>query len=486
MIISGQGIAINSNDSPPNEHAILDVDSDSKGVLLPRLTTNQRTSIASPVPGLTVFDSETFSYWVYLGELNGGWHEVLTSIDKAWYKNGSDIFSLSSANVGIGTSTPNHKLSINDINPTIELMHFGSSKAFLQATSSNFKIGTHENNIFGDIVFNTNGSDRMWIDENGWVGIGTNSPSSIFTIDGINPWLELKNGGVDKGYVWASGNDLKVGTNAGNTNGNLVFQTKVVDRMVIDETGKVGIGTSSPASSSILTVNDDDPLIQLENNGVSKGFIQLVGDNIRIGTNASNSDGHFVVRTNGADRLIVNEYGDLVLNNSTSPSILLQKNGLTKALMYHDNDDLALFRPLEGNSGRVRITNGPAAGIHISEDGHTNVGLGMKPAGYRLSVEGKAIATEFTAMDIQDWPDYVFADEYPLKSIEEVKEFISENNHLHGIPSAKEVEENGVDLGQMSKNLMEKVEELTLYVIQLNDQNKLLQQQIDDLKKASN
>lgn len=487
-LIIGQGIAINNDNSPPDNTAILDVASDSKGVLLPRLTTQQRTSIASPAPGLTVFDSETFSYWVYLGALNGGWHEVLTTLDKHWGRTGADIYNLNNGNVGIGTSTPNNILSINDINPKIELMHFGTSKAFLQATSSDFKIGTPANNDLGDIVFNTKGADRMWIDENGWVGIGTDSPSSVFTIDGINPWLELKNGGIDKGYVWASGDNLKVGTNAGNTNGDLIFQTKVADRMVIDEEGRVGIGTSSPATTSILTVNDDDPLIQLENNNVSKGFIQLDGDNIRIGTNASNDYGDFVVRTNGADRMKVDENGDIYLNSS-SPFMSWQRNGESKGFIgvYENGDDFIIKRTTAG-TGKVKITNGISStkGIHISTNGNTNIGTGLNPPVYKLSVEGQVLATNFTALDVQNWPDYVFADDYEMKSIEEVKQFISDNHHLPNIPDAKEIETNGIELVQMSRNLMEKVEELTLYVIQLNDQNKHLQQQIDELNTRSN
>jgi hypothetical protein len=64
-------------------------------------------------------------------------------------------------------------------------------------------------------------------------------------------------------------------------------------------------------------------------------------------------------------------------------------------------------------------------------------------------------------------PDYVFAKNYTLKSLDEVEDFIKKNNHLPGIPSAKTIETNGLSVGEMQKMQMEKIEELTLYIIEL-------------------
>ncbi len=86
------------------------------------------------------------------------------------------------------------------------------------------------------------------------------------------------------------------------------------------------------------------------------------------------------------------------------------------------------------------------------------------------------IATDFTTSAVAGWPDYVFGSEYKLKPLADVKTFIAENKHLPNIPSASEIEKNGIQLGDMSKRLMEKVEELTLYILQLQDQ-------VDDMKK---
>lgn len=73
------------------------------------------------------------------------------------------------------------------------------------------------------------------------------------------------------------------------------------------------------------------------------------------------------------------------------------------------------------------------------------------------------------------WPDYVFGGEHALMPLGELESYINNNNHLPGVPTAEEVEKDGADLGEMNRVLMEKVEELTLYIIDL-------QKQIDELK----
>lgn len=76
------------------------------------------------------------------------------------------------------------------------------------------------------------------------------------------------------------------------------------------------------------------------------------------------------------------------------------------------------------------------------------------------------------------WPDYVFEKEYELPSLYQVEEFIKENGHLENIPSAAEVSENGISLGEMNAKLLEKIEELTLYVIQQQKQINKLESQV--------
>ncbi len=96
-------------------------------------------------------------------------------------------------------------------------------------------------------------------------------------------------------------------------------------------------------------------------------------------------------------------------------------------------------------------------------------GLAKRPAGYQLYVTD-GILTEKVKVAVKnsaDWSDYVFANDYKLRSLTEVEKFVKANKHLPGVPSAQEVVEQGVDMAKMDANLLEKVEELTLYMIEL-------------------
>lgn len=89
------------------------------------------------------------------------------------------------------------------------------------------------------------------------------------------------------------------------------------------------------------------------------------------------------------------------------------------------------------------------------------------PAGYQLAVVGKAVAEEVVVKLKANWPDYVFEDTYKLPPLLEVERYIREHKHLPGVPSAETVSEQGLSLGEMNAALLKKVEELTLYVIEL-------------------
>ncbi|MDD7885333.1 hypothetical protein [Flavivirga sp. 57AJ16] len=108
---------------------------------------------------------------------------------------------------------------------------------------------------------------------------------------------------------------------------------------------------------------------------------------------------------------------------------------------------------------------------------NSNIGIGTTSFidgsdTYRLSVEGKVRAHEVKVYTT--WADFVFAKNYNLPTLKEVESYIKENGHLKDIPSAEEVKENGVKLGEMNKLLLQKIEELTLYVIDLKKEIEVL------------
>lgn len=87
----------------------------------------------------------------------------------------------------------------------------------------------------------------------------------------------------------------------------------------------------------------------------------------------------------------------------------------------------------------------------------------------RFLADGKIFVTEVNVRKVEDFPDYVFEPEYKLMTLSELQTYIQHERKLPGMPSASEVETNGVDLGEMNRLLLEKIEELTLYVLQLNE-----------------
>lgn len=98
-----------------------------------------------------------------------------------------------------------------------------------------------------------------------------------------------------------------------------------------------------------------------------------------------------------------------------------------------------------------------------------SVGIGTtKTFGYRLAVNGTIGAKEVKVEVSSPWPDYVLKPTYSLRPLKEVELFITEKSHLPDVPSATEVEENGIELGEMNAILLKKIEELTLYLIEAN------------------
>jgi hypothetical protein len=134
-------------------------------------------------------------------------------------------------------------------------------------------------------------------------------------------------------------------------------------------------------------------------------------NDLKIGTVANNDPGRFIVRTNGFDRLWVDSVGYVTIGGKIGPTI----NGL-----------------------------------------------------YKLAVKGKIAATDFIVVATGSWPDYVFDPSYKLRSLEETEAYIKENKHLPNIPAAAVVEKEGFALGDMQKRMLEKIEELTLHLIEAN------------------
>lgn len=129
------------------------------------------------------------------------------------------------------------------------------------------------------------------------------------------------------------------------------------------------------------------------------------------------------------------------------------------------------------NDGRVLI------GDPLTAAGGTGIISGRDLKDAKLQVDGTVLASEYLAIAPSNWADFVFADDYNLMPLHELEQSIKENKHLPNIPSAQEVQASGtVNLSEMQVKLLQKVEELTLYVIEQQKQIKSLETKLAEKK----
>ncbi|MBK1442514.1 hypothetical protein JHJ32_21120 [Parapedobacter sp. ISTM3] len=113
-----------------------------------------------------------------------------------------------------------------------------------------------------------------------------------------------------------------------------------------------------------------------------------------------------------------------------------------------------------------------------------NVGIGTDNPQAKLAVNGNILAKEVKVKTDITVPDYVFAPEYELPTLADVEAYVKEHRHLPEIPSAKDIENNGLDLAEMNLLLLKKVEELTLYLIENEKSARLMKEELADLKQG--
>jgi hypothetical protein len=155
--------------------------------------------------------------------------------------------------------------------------------------------------------------------------------------------------------------------------------------------------------------------------------------------------------------------GDLI--RVSDVGIILKTSASDLALVYYNNFRIVPF----DLDGRVIIgVKTITSGTHNTND-------------VKLTVDGHAIFKKVIVTQT-NWSDFVFAKEYRLRPLSEVEQFINTNKHLPDVPSENEVIENGISLGDMDAILLQKIEELTLYMIELQKKNEALEQKIVNLK----
>jgi hypothetical protein len=153
------------------------------------------------------------------------------------------------------------------------------------------------------------------------------------------------------------------------------------------------------------------------------------------------------------------------------------------AIIFNGNGGSMYFCISPVSTGLDQDINWGTPKMYINRLGQIGIGTTSVPSGYTMAVDGKVIMEEARVAVSSNWSDFVFDQDYDLPTLQEVETYIDQNGHLPDIPSTEEVEENGISLGEMDAKLLQKIEELMLYVIELKKENAEMKKEIIGLKQ---
>jgi len=178
---------------------------------------------------------------------------------------------------------------------------------------------------------------------------------------------------------------------------------------------------------------------------------------------------------------------------TTSPNKTLHVSGAWKnQIQFQQSSGTTNYAQLSSGTAWVGLFTGGTSErtmLRAYHDGskvifeNGNVGIGTTDPQSKLAVNGQIRATEVKVLADISVPDYVFESDYNLRSLKDTKDFIAVNKHLPEIPSASEIGENGINLGDMNMKLLKKIEELTLHLIDQNERIDKMQKELEALKK---
>jgi hypothetical protein len=309
---------------------------------------------------------------------------------------------------------------------------------------------------------------------------GTISPSSLTINSGESPGTistvaSASGGDGTYSYQWESSTNGSTFSNITGATGisysaPTLTQSTWYRRKVTDGASAVAYSNVSAITvNSSLSGGTISPSSLTINSGESPGTISTVAS-------ASGGDGTYSyqweISTNGST------FSNITGATGTSYSAPT----LTQSTWYRRKVTDGASAVAYSNVSAIAVTTGGGDCLwdnqitYINYPGKVGINVSTYPSGdYSLAVNGKLKAKEIV-VELTGWADYVFDRNYNLKTLEEVENFIQKNKHLPEMPSAKEVEANGVSVGEMNMLLLKKVEELTLYIINQ-------QKEIDALKK---
>ncbi|MBN9300161.1 MAG: hypothetical protein J0I41_24395 [Filimonas sp.] len=306
----------------------------------------------------------------------------------------------------------------------------------------------------------TQANSDIYTRVNGYGGLGTwyklwhsgnFNPAGYFKF-GSNPYIaengtNFLEGGSYNGYTYLQ------------SHGSQSLHLNPLGNHVLIPSGNVAIGTTIPSVFKLLI-----------DNGATRNGLRIESD----GDGSAYSDINFAVKN-----------PDNIVGAPTIWNVSHRKDGFFTAMPGMSS--LEFYAELKGGGYYAPLCFKPNGDVILASPKNTsssgNVSIGTTDSkGYKLAVNG-AIRTKKVVVTQTDWPDYVFDSSYQLPSLDSVSSFIQVNKHLPDMPSAATVEKDGHDLGEVQKLLLKKMEEMTLYMIEIKKENAAMKIEIQKIKR---
>ena len=340
---------------------------------------------------------------------------------------------------------------------------------------------------------NTTGYQNSFFGQGAGVGSTTSSNNSFF---GSGTGYENTTGSNNTYYgantgrnITTGSNNTIIGSNIGNLSPGLSNNVIIADgsgnrRINIDNNGLVGIGVVASTANLEVAGGLANALRVGVNFNRANTSTQLASSLAVIGNDNT------ATTINGA---VAWDY----YNNGTNPSLsgaLLEHIGTGVTGIQYGlpaaNQGQLIFQNVDNaviGTNRANFFISPNSQLSTAFLTDGSVGIGTTTTkGYKLAVNGSAIFTKAVVKLYSNWPDYVFDPGYQLPNLHEVESYIKKHQHLANVPTANDVEKSGIDLGANQALLLKKIEELTLYVIELNKKVEAIYKENEHLKKGTN
>ncbi len=308
---------------------------------------------------------------------------------------------------------------------------------------------------------------------------------------GISLLHELGRPGIGLNMYLNSGYKFK-----GNGFGGLFYYLPTTGSLTYYSSTATGLAGGLPAFSPIMTMQADgnvgigittptEAKLQVHEPAGNTQFIAAAGPNLPGISNfvpISSPSVGFNARYQGSYKFMGTGYGSFF---QYTPSLGRMSYWYSSTSGAADGAMTSFHSFSIDSSGQMGIgTQSPKAPLHVTGNVVFGSASRVPATGYKVSIDGKVICEELKVQISTSWPDYVFEPTYNMPRLAELQKQVLQQKHLPGIPSAAEVKENkGIEVGDMQQKLLEKVEELYLYVFKINEENLKLREEVNALKK---